>query len=184
MCGWETARNHRYTQRIRDREDKIHTALFVELDKKVGEKPGRTDDDKWRIADVLPEETGEAVKRRSGQVVRDDEREPADVGAPVVVREQVVDVLDHSITLHALVELAEQGHGLCRAGLAHARGAGEEEVVARIGGGDSGGVEKREVPDAREYEVLEDGGGGRRRGEDKNAGGLERILARRGPKTV
>lgn len=135
-----------------------HTAVFVVLDMELGEEPCRAHSYKRWAFRIRPEEGGEFLERRLVQVVRNYDRETRQPVLSLLRPQQILDVFEYGLALHALVQLAQEGDGLLRAGLPYALSRIEEEVVSCICRCGDGGVEDREVAYAGEDEILEDGG--------------------------
>ena len=95
--------------------------------------------------------------------------------------EDVLQILDDSLSLNALVEFAKEGDGFLGARLSDTVGGVEEEIVASVCGRSDGGIQDGEVTDAWKDEVLEDGGGSGGRRDDQDAGGFESGLSGGGP---
>lgn len=155
----------------------MHTAVLVHLDEEIGEEPGGAHDDERRVRGFLPEQRCQLLQRFLLQIMRDDKRETPHPLPPILTLQHLLQIPRISNPLDALIQLAQQRHGLLRAVLAHAIMPVEEEVVACVGGCGERGVEDGEVADAGEDEVLEDGGAGGGGGGEQDAGGFEGCLA-------
>lgn len=158
-----------------DREDAVRrmlTAVFVELNSKLGEEAGRADDDEGRAGVVLPEVARKGVKAGLAEIVCDDERERRNGRAALFCGEEGVYILEQRLAGDTVVELAKEGHGLCGARLPDGGRATQEEVVACVCWSGMPRVKESKVAYAWEDEVLEDGGGSSGGGDDEDARGL------------
>ena len=132
--------------------------MLMILDMELCEEAGRPYGNERRAIRVRPQKGRQLVKHVLGKVVGNDDGESGKPSLSLVCSEEVFDVLEHSFPLYAFVELAKERHGLLSARLAYRLHCVEEEVVASISGRSDGSIQDGKVTDAREDEVLEDGG--------------------------